>query len=116
MSTDIEVDENGIVKIVGSETWRGGYELGEELEERFPGIDGYDFGSAVSYHGYGPLVEGAEILDIKMLVQGENDGKDWIWFVIVRGDSYYDDYWLLRGGCDYTGWDCQSGATWTKID
>lgn len=37
-------------------------------------------------------------------IPGENDGPDWHWLVKLGNDKIA----YLRGGCDYTGWDCQS--------
>lgn len=37
-------------------------------------------------------------------VCGENDGADWWWILKLKNNKFF----LLSGGCDYTGWDCQS--------
>lgn len=45
--------------------------------------------------------------DIDVIVAevcGENDGVNWFW-IILRKDSKFQ---YVTGGCDYTGWDCQS--------
>ena len=39
--------------------------------------------------------------------EGENDGDDWRW-VLAMNDGRFA---FVQGGCDYTGWDCQSWAT-----
>ncbi len=36
---------------------------------------------------------------------GENDERDWI----VWGQLKDGRWFIARGGCDYTGWDCQAG-------
>lgn len=36
---------------------------------------------------------------------GENDGDDWICCGILTNGAYF----LYKGGCDYTGFDCQGG-------
>lgn len=46
----------------------------------------------------------AEILHIE---DGEHDGPDWIAVVKLKDGRYA----ALEGGCDYTGWDCQSDAS-----
>lgn len=38
-------------------------------------------------------------------VEGENEGADWV----VYGKLKDGRYFVARGGCDYTGWDCQAG-------
>lgn len=38
-------------------------------------------------------------------VDGENDGQDWV----VWGQLKDGRWFVARGGCDYTGWDCQAG-------
>ena len=45
-----------------------------------------------------------EIQEICAVVEGENDGPDWHWILLLKDGSYK----YLTGGCDYTGWDCQS--------
>ncbi len=41
---------------------------------------------------------------IKM-VQGENDGADWVVYGWLKDGRYF----VARGSCDYTGWDCRAG-------
>lgn len=98
-----------LIDLPGSEAWREGYEWGRKLESRFPGQDAADFSYAVREHDAGP-VENGTIIDLRMVQQGENDGPDWIWHVTFSNG----ERWTLQGGCDYTGWDCQSHAEWTK--
>lgn len=119
---EVEVDNYGIVKLAGSESWRDGWAMGTAIDEAFPGQDALDFGTAIHYHGHGPLTNKTRIKNFVMLVQGANDEKDWIWFVeverMINGafrEHGITEYHVLRGGCDYTGWDCQSSATWTEI-
>ena len=38
--------------------------------------------------------------------EGENDGDDWRWVLRLNDKRTV----FLQGGCDYTGWDCQSWA------
>jgi hypothetical protein len=45
--------------------------------------------------------------DVKLIkgqVDGENDGPDWV----VYGQLNDGRWFVARGGCDYTGWDCQA--------
>jgi hypothetical protein len=37
-------------------------------------------------------------------VEGENDGPDWV----VWGQLKDGRWFVARGGCDYTGWDCRA--------
>jgi hypothetical protein len=48
-----------------------------------------------------------DIESILAVWQGENDGDDWRWVVRLKDGRYA----FIQGGCDYTGWDCQSWAT-----
>jgi hypothetical protein len=38
------------------------------------------------------------------LVEGENDGASWV----VYGQLKDGRFFVARGGCDYTGWDCRA--------
>jgi hypothetical protein len=57
------------------------------------------------------------IFDIEKVVavwEGENDGDDWRWIIKVTKECAKQNggrYVFLQGGCDYTGWNCQSWAT-----
>lgn len=55
------------------------------------------------------------ILDIDRVLavyEGENNERDWRWILRLHDGRYV----YLRGGCDYTGWDCQSWASHTFED
>ncbi len=45
-----------------------------------------------------------EVNEIIAISNGENDGKSWIGLFKIR----YKYYLMVRGWCDYTGWDCQA--------
>ena len=47
----------------------------------------------------------ADVAEIKGQVEGENDGPDWV----VWGRLSDGRWFVARGGCDYTGWDCRAG-------
>ena len=47
----------------------------------------------------------SDIEDVLLEITGENDGADWHWIVETTFGCAY-----IHGGCDYTGWDCQSSA------
>ena len=75
-------------------------------------------------------------MKVVAVVEGENEGPDWSWLIQVRPDSnvtgytrengmvpwdrsvgrisaYEDRFFIIvRGSCDYTGWDCQS---WCRV-
>lgn len=45
-----------------------------------------------------------DVVLIRGQIEGENDGPDWI----VWGQLKDGRWFVARGGCDYTGWDCQA--------
>ncbi len=47
-----------------------------------------------------------DIEQVLAVYEGENDGDNWHW-VLELTDGRFVYLW---GGCDYTGWDCQSQA------
>jgi hypothetical protein len=56
---------------------------------------------------YNPQKFAFEDIDVQLaVVPGEADGPDWHWIVRLTDGSFA----LIEGGCDYTGWDCQSDA------
>ena len=106
MEADIP-DDLPIVPLPGYETWAGAYEWGRALDVRFPNQDAIDFAYACSENDAGPA-DTHQITNLVMVQQGANDESDWIWHVT------FDDgtTWVAQGGCDYTGWDCQSNLEW----
>lgn len=79
------------------------YDMTDEQRQE-TGID-YDLDACLEYNP-----QPFNILDIERVLavwSGENDGDDWRWIILLRDGRYV----FLQGGCDYTGWDCQSWAT-----
>ena len=68
------------------------------------GID-YDLYSCLKYHPQPFTLD--EIKKVLAVHEGENDGDDWRWVLSLKDGRFA----FLQGGCDYTGWDCQSWAT-----
>jgi hypothetical protein len=68
------------------------------------GID-HDLRSCLAYNDQGEWNEG-NIDRVLAVWEGENDGDDWRWVIRLLDGRHL----LLRGGCDYTGWDCVSHA------
>lgn len=76
----------------------------EEYTKR--GID-YDLCACLEYNPQ----EGFTVDDIDKVLavyEGANDAYDWRW--VLKLKRTIDKYVFLQGGCDYTGWDCQSSA------
>lgn len=78
-----------------------------ERRDKLSDAIGYDIVAALySNPGKGLAwvdLEGATVL---LELTGGNDGPEWHWLVRLadRRHAY------IHGGCDYTGWDCQSGC------
>ena len=51
------------------------------------------------------------ILKVEAVVEGERDAADWHWILKLDTPVAGCHYVYLCGGCDYTGWDCQSRAS-----
>lgn len=53
------------------------------------------------------LSDKLELIDVIVAeVCGENDGYPWYWILQMKDGTFAH----AEGSCDYTGWDCQSGA------
>lgn len=63
----------------------------------------------VRLEGGGPISDKtfsrSDVFSIWGLSEGENDERDWIVWGQLRDGRWFK----ARGGCDYTGWDCQAG-------
>jgi hypothetical protein len=69
------------------------------------GID-YDLSACLEENpqdGYGV----GDIALVLAVWEGQNDGDDWRWILRLNDERFV----FLIGGCDYTGWDCQSWAS-----
>lgn len=97
--------------VIGSDAMVEAYSLGQELDEVFPGQDSHDFIYACEYNGLGPL-DGHKVAGLLMTQQGEKDESNWVWLVKLDDGTHH---WAV-GGCDYTGWDCQSWLDWTTFE
>lgn len=81
------------------------YDLTPEELKNFEnrGID-YDLQACLEYNQ-----QPYKVTDIERILavwEGENDREDWRWILQLKDGRFV----FLRGGCDYTGWDCQSWA------
>lgn len=66
-------------------------------------------GDLQSAFEYNPQT-GLSLVDIHNMlaaVFGENDGAEWHWIAELKDGKFA----YIVGGCDYTGWDCQSSAS-----
>lgn len=63
----------------------------------------YDWREAFGYASGFTMDDVAEVLAAS---EGENDGPDWK----MAGRLTDGRFFILRAGCDYTGWDCQAGG------
>lgn len=70
----------------------------------------YDFSSDDLHYALSsntPLkFKAQDVTHILAEVCGEHDGYDWWWIIKLTNERYF----LISGGCDYTGWDCQSST------
>jgi hypothetical protein len=53
-----------------------------------------------------------DITEVLARVDGERDECDWFWVLKLKSGQFA----YLQGGCDYTGWDCQSHAVSVVAD
>ena len=65
--------------------------------------DKYDLYAALAYND---VEVSAKPKKIHLELTGENDGAEWHWLVELENGSFA----YIHGGCDYTGWGCQSSA------
>jgi len=78
-------------------------ESSKEWREK-TGVD-YDLFSRLEYNPQKFTVD--DIVRVLAVVEGENDGANWHWVILLTNKRVV----YLTGGCDYTGWDCQSWAS-----
>ncbi len=84
------------------------YDLSDEQQKKM-GVD-YDFVACLEFNAQ-PSFTFEDVKKVLAVVEGEHDGADWHWvFSLNNGRFMY-----MRGGCDYTGWDCQSSASSVEL-
>jgi hypothetical protein len=57
---------------------------------------------APGFTGSGETFSREDVKKIAGMVEGERDEKDWVVFGQLKDGRWF----VARGGCDYTGWDC----------
>ena len=67
-------------------------------------IDG-NLSSCLEYNAQPGFTED-DIAKVLAIFEGQNDEDDWRWIIQLNDNRFV----YLKGGCDYTGWDCQSWA------
>lgn len=77
----------------------------EEIKTVNENLD-YDLSACLEYNPQ-PGVHEDNIVRVLAVWEGENDEDDWRWVVDLDNGKFA----FIQGGCDYTGWDCQSWAT-----
>lgn len=66
----------------------------------------YDLSANEEYNDLAPF-RLQDVAYVLAALMGENDGPDYHWIVAMKDRTYA----YVTGGCDYTGWDCQSGGS-----
>ncbi len=84
-----------------------GYDYIDEDGSKGTGID-WNLAECLDYNPQGFTIE--QVARVAAVIEGEHEGPDWHWVLELKGGQWA----YLVGGCDYTGWDCQSGA-WSKV-
>lgn len=105
-------DINKIVRLEGLDVdhkWENAYDWGQFLEGAFPGQECYDLACCIGYHI--DELQFANFSDVTCLKEGANDESDWHWKVTLASGRIL----VIIGGCDYTGWDCQSWGDYTEV-
>lgn len=74
-------------------------------EKYNPDEGGDDIKYAFEYNGLSAQLQEIDVIVAE--VCGEHDGNDWHWILQMKDGTFH----YASGGCDYTGWDCQSYAS-----
>lgn len=84
----------------------------QEIEYRAEGTYGYSNGVSITVVPPGASGPSSDpfarehVRAIEWIEDGQNDGPDWL----VGGQLKDGRWFFIAAGCDYTGWDCQSGG------
>lgn len=65
-----------------------------------------DLSYAVEYNDVAPF-RLQDVAYVLAALMGERDGPNYHWVIAMKDHTYA----YVEGGCDYTGWDCQSHAS-----
>lgn len=88
-----------------TKAWVTTYDWVDANELRWPNQEVADLAYAIEYNSAPFGLD--DIADVVCEAFGERDEDSWVWVVTVKDGRRY----RLTGGCDYTGWDCQSDLT-----
>lgn len=81
------------------------YDLTTDEQKQLDKVMDYELRSCIHYNLYSEI----DLFDIEEVVlelTGRNEEYDWHWICRLKDDKYV----YISGGCDYTGWDCQSNG------
>ena len=67
--------------------------------------ESFDLFECLEYNPQDGITEDS-VCDLLAVVEGERDTANWHWVVALRDKKFA----LIIGGCDFTGWHCQSWA------
>lgn len=116
-STQLGEEVNDIdfldLPLIGTADSDNAYCYARALREKFPEQAPDDFAYAVQYNRYDQpdAVAFKLVADLVCENKGERDAGEWEWRVTFTDGSV----WKAVGWCDFTGWDCRSGLTWTEL-
>ena len=105
-------DINKVVRLEGLDVdhkWSDGYDWGAFVDRTFPDEEAFDLCHCIN-HNIEELLY-ANFSDVKCLQVGANDQNDWAWKVTLASGRII----VILGGCDYTGWDCQSWGNYKEV-
>jgi hypothetical protein len=105
-------DINKIVRLEGLDVdrkWEDGYEWGAFVERTFPGQECWDLCQCINYNIDELMF--ANFADVTCLQVGQGDESNWHWKVTLASGRII----VIVGGCDYTGWDCQSWGNYKEV-
>jgi hypothetical protein len=89
----------GMVYSLGRE-WSQNFN--ERLEIMLPELDSYDWENAFGFS----VFDREDVIDVISISEGMNDELPWIGIFKLKSGLFG----YLEAGCDYTGWECQSGG------
>ncbi len=99
-------DESTIDSRIRGYDWQSAFECCGAAEQDGGNYNTPAVSAAAGSNSHATPFQRADVSEVLATSDGENDGANWIGVFRLKDGRFA----FLTAGCDYTGWDCQSGG------
>lgn len=99
-------DESTLDERIRGYDWEHAFQCCGAAEEDASCFNDPNVNAAIGSNVDAAPFQRTDVAEVLATADGENDGPNWLGVFKLKDGRYA----FLSAGCDYTGWDCQSGG------